>query len=71
MTTNVQVYLDPADGSWSVKATGDEDEDTRRFSSKEEAVEEARRLAEESGADVVVHDEEGLQEDREQPEAGA
>ena len=63
MANNVQVYADPQ-GGWSVKGTGQDDTDTHRYDSKEEAVEAGRRLAEEQGAELIVHDEEGLTEEK-------
>ena len=66
MANKVQVYRDPQ-GGWSVKGTGDEETDTQRHKSKEEAVEAGRRLAEEQGAELVVHDDQGLTEEKATP----
>lgn len=64
MATNVQVYKDPAADAWSVKVAGEEESETHRFGSKEEAVEAGERLAEERGLELVVHDERGMQEEK-------
>ncbi|MCA1842142.1 MAG: DUF2188 domain-containing protein [Actinomycetota bacterium] len=66
MANNVQVYADP-EGGWSVKGTGEDETGTRRFDSKEEAVREGERLAREQGAELVVHDEEGMTEEKSSP----
>ena len=63
MANNVQVYNDP-EGGWSVKGTGEDDTDTKRYGSKDEAVEAGRKLAEEQGAELIVHDEEGQTEEK-------
>jgi len=64
MATKVQVYRDPAAEAWSVKVTGEE---TQRFDTKDEAVEAGRQLAGERGLEVVVHDEQGRAEEKEEP----
>ena len=67
MATKVQVYSDPASAGWSVKVTGDEETETQRFDEKEQAVEAGRQLASERGAELVVHDEQGITEEKEKP----
>ena len=67
MATNVQVFRDPDTGQWSVREVGDEETSTTPYSSKEEAEREGRRLAEERGVDLLVHDETGTTEKTEEP----
>ena len=66
MANNVQVYADPK-GGWAVKGTGEDETETQRFDSKEEAVAAGERLAKEQGAELVVHDEEGMTEEKGSP----
>lgn len=65
MATNVQVYQDPAADGWSVKVTGEEESQTRRFPTREEAEEAGRALAEERGLELLVHDDEGKTQEKE------
>ena len=66
MANNVQVYADP-EGGWSVKGTGEDETSTQRFDTKEEAVAAGEQLAKEQGAELVVHDEEGITEEKRTP----
>lgn len=63
MPTNVQVYR--ADDGWGVKVVGDEETPERTFGSREEAEEAGRRMAEERGGELIVHDETGETEAKE------
>ena len=65
MATNVQVYQEPDGTSWSVRVVGDEETEPKRFGSRDEAVEEGRRLADERGAELVIHGESGETEVKE------
>jgi Uncharacterized protein conserved in bacteria (DUF2188) len=65
MATNVQVYLDPDGQRWGVRIVGEEETESRLFSSRDEALREGRRLADERGADLLVHDESGETEMKE------
>ncbi|HVM12320.1 MAG TPA: DUF2188 domain-containing protein [Actinomycetota bacterium] len=65
MTTNVQVYPNPDDTQWGVRVVGDDETEPQLFSSREEAEEVARRLAEERGGRLVLHDEAGMTEKKE------
>ncbi|HEV2906590.1 MAG TPA: DUF2188 domain-containing protein [Actinomycetota bacterium] len=67
MATNVQVFQDPSSGRWGVREVGDEETTTNLYASKEEAEREGRRLAEERGVDLLVHDETGTTEKAEEP----
>jgi Uncharacterized protein conserved in bacteria (DUF2188) len=67
LATNVQVFQDPNTGQWGVRQVGDEETSTKLYSSKEEAEQEGRRLAEEHGVDLLVHDETGTTEKAEEP----
>ena len=70
MTTNVQVYRDPDGTRWGVRVTGEDRSEPILFDSKDEAVQEARRLADERGAELLVHDESGETEAKEPPSGG-
>jgi hypothetical protein len=59
MATNVQVYREPDGTRWGVRVVGEEETEPRLFDSRDEAIQEGRRLAEERGADLLVHDESG------------
>lgn len=63
----MQVFQDPNTGQWGVRQVGDEETSTKLYSSKEEAEQEGRRLAEEHGVDLLVHDETGTTEKAEEP----
>ena len=65
MATNVQVYPVPNDTQWGVRVVGEEETEPQLFSSREEAEEVGRRLAEERGGRLVVHDESGMTEKKE------
>jgi hypothetical protein len=59
MATNVQVYQDPDGTRWGVRVVGEEETEPLLFDSRDEAIREGRRLAEERQADLLVHDERG------------
>jgi hypothetical protein len=65
MATNVQVYQEPEGSSWSVRVVGEEETEPKRFDSREEAIREGRRLAEERSGELVIHDEGGETEAKE------
>jgi hypothetical protein len=65
MVTNVQVYLDPDGRRWGVRVVGEDETEPKLFDSRDEALREGRRLAEEHGADLLVHDESGETEMKE------
>ena len=65
MATNVQVYREPDGTSWSVRVVGEEETEPKRFDSRDEAVTEGRRLADERGGELVIHDESGETEAKE------
>jgi hypothetical protein len=65
MATNVQVYQEPDGTSWSVRVVGEEETEPKRFDSRDQAVEEGRRLADERGGELVIHDESGETEAKE------
>ncbi len=67
MATNVQVYQEPDGSSWSVRVVGEEETEPKLFASRDEAVQEGRRLAEERGGELLIHDESGETEARERP----
>ncbi|WNS82399.1 DUF2188 domain-containing protein [Domibacillus sp. DTU_2020_1001157_1_SI_ALB_TIR_016] len=46
------------DGEWAVKTEG-KDEPNDTFGSKSEAVDEAKKMAEEAGTMAIIHDEDG------------
>lgn len=62
MPTNVQVY--PETEGWGVKVVGDEESEPEIFPSKEAATERGKRLAEEKGGELIVHDVRGLTEEK-------
>lgn len=65
MATNVQVYQDPAGTRWGVRVVGEKETEPRLFDSKDEAIQEGRHLADERGAELLVHDESGETEGQE------
>ena len=67
MATNVQVYQDPDGTRWGVRVTGEDETEPILFDTKDQAVQEGRRLADERGAELLVHDESGETEAKEQP----
>lgn len=69
MATNVQVYQDPDGTRWGVRVTGEDATEPILFDTKDQAVQEARRLANERGAELLVHDESGETEAKEPPPA--
>ena len=62
MATNVQVYREPDGSSWTVRVVGDEETEPQRFDSRDAAVEEGRRIADERGGELILHDESGKTE---------
>lgn len=46
---------------------GDEETEPRLFDTREEAAQEGRRLADESGGELLIHDETGETETKGQP----
>ena len=67
MAKNVQVYQEPNGGRWGVRVVGDEETEPRLFDTREEAAQEGRRLADESGGELLIHDETGETETKGQP----
>ena len=67
MATNVQVYQDPDGTRWGVRVTGEKETEPILFDTKDQAVQEGRRLADERGAELLVHDESGETEAKEPP----
>jgi Uncharacterized protein conserved in bacteria (DUF2188) len=67
MTTNVQVYREPDGNRWGVRVVGEEETQPRLFDSRDEAIREGRRLADERQADLLVHDETGETEVKDRP----
>ena len=67
MATNVQVYQDPDGSRWGVRVVGEKETEPKLFDSRDEAVQEGKRLAEERGGELLVHDESGETEAKEQP----
>ena len=67
MATNVQVYQEPDSTRWGVRVVGEKETEPILFDSREEAIEEGRRLADQRQAELLVHDETGETEAREQP----
>ena len=65
MAKNVQVFPN-GPGKWGVKIVGDQESPTKDFESKDQAVAEGKRLAEQEGGQLLVHDEAGLTEQKEQ-----
>jgi hypothetical protein len=55
MTTNIQVYQDPATRKWGARVVGNKETEPRLFDSRDEAIEEGRRLAEERGGQLILH----------------
>lgn len=51
-------HVEPRGNQWAIRAEGAK-QANKLFASKEEAEEQARRLAEEQHGSVVVHDREG------------
>ena len=68
MATNVQVYQEPDGTRWGVRVVGEEETEPKLFDSRDEAVEEGRRLAEERGGELVIHDESGKTEEKGSPD---
>ena len=69
MTTNVQVY--PSGERWGVKVVGDQETAPLDFATRDEAIQEGRRMAEERGGDLLIHDETGELEAKAMPEDSA
>jgi hypothetical protein len=67
MATNVQVYQDPDGTRWGVRVVGEEETEPELFDSRDEAIREGQRLAEERQADLLVHDESGETELKDRP----
>jgi hypothetical protein len=67
MPTNVQVYQDPDGTRWGVRVTGGDATEPIMFDTKDQAIQEGRRLADERGAELLVHDESGETETKEAP----
>ena len=67
MPTNVQIYREPDGTRWGVRVVGEEETEPQLFDSRDEAVREGRRIAEERGAELLVHDESGETEAKERP----
>ncbi len=67
MATNVQIYQEPDGTRWGVRVVGEEETEPKLFDSRDEAIKEGRRLAEERGADLLVHDESGETEAKDRP----
>ena len=71
MATNIQVYQDPDGTRWGVRVVGEEETDPTLFDTRDEAIREGRRLAEERGGELLVHDESGETEAKEAPGSGS
>jgi hypothetical protein len=67
MATNVQVYQEPNGTRWGVRVVGDKETEPKLYESREEAIEEGRRLADERGGELLVHGETGETEEKERP----
>ena len=67
MATNVQVYQDPDGDRWGVRVVGEKETQPKLFDSRDEAVQEGKRLAEERGGELLVHDKSGQTESKEKP----
>ena len=67
MATNVQIYQEPDGTRWGVRVVGEEETEPRLYESREEAIREGRRVAEERDAELLVHDESGQTEAKEHP----
>lgn len=65
MATNVQVYQDPDAKRWGVRVVGDEETPPKLFDSKDEAIRQGRELADQEGAELLIHDASGETEARE------
>ena len=65
MATNVQVYQDPDGSRWGVRVVGDDETPPKMFDSRDEAESEGRRMAEELGGKLLIHDESGETEAKE------
>jgi uncharacterized protein DUF2188 len=65
MATNVQVYQEPNGSRWGARVVGEKETDPKLFDTREEAIQEGRRLAEERGGELLVHDESGETEKKE------
>lgn len=63
-TEDARYHVVPGnDGKWSVKEEG-KDEAVFTSDGKDEAVEEAKRQAEEAGTKAIIHDDDGQIEDQ-------
>jgi hypothetical protein len=71
MATNVQVYQDPDGTRWGVRVVGEKGTEPKLYDSRDEAVREGRRLADERGGELLVHDESGQTERKEAPPEGS
>ena len=67
MATNVQVYQEPDGSRWGVRVVGEEETEPILFDTREDAIAEGRRLADQRQAERLVHDETGETEAREEP----
>ena len=67
MPTNVQVYQEPGGTRWGVRVVGEDQTEPRLFDSRDEAIQEGKRLANERGGELLVHDESGETEAKESP----
>lgn len=67
MATNVQIYQEPDGTRWGVRVVGEEETEPKLFDTRDEAIQEGRRVAEERGAELLVHDETGETEAKERP----
>lgn len=63
-TDEARFHVIPHEGEWVVKKEG-QDEPESTFSSKSEAVNEGKKMAEEAGTMVYIHSEEGQIESQE------
>jgi hypothetical protein len=59
MAKNVQVYQEPEGTRWGVRVVGEDETEPMLFDSRDEAIREGRRLADERQANLLVHDESG------------
>jgi hypothetical protein len=67
MATNIQVYQEPDGSRWGVRVVGEKETEPRLFDSRDEAIQEGRRLAQEGGGELLVHDKSGETEKKEAP----
>lgn len=67
MATNVQVYQEPNGSRWGVRVVGEKETEPKLFDAREEAIKEGRRLAEERGGELLIHEESGETEVKEAP----